>query len=45
VKLDRNTLQLLVFTDAAFANNKDLLSQMGALLVAADTNNDANILH
>lgn len=36
---------MLVFTDAAFANNKDLSSQMGALLVAADANNNANILH
>jgi hypothetical protein len=45
MKLDKNTLQLLIFTDTTFANNKDLLSQMGALLVAANTNNDANILH
>jgi len=45
VKLDRNTLQLLVFTNAAFANNKDLSLQMGALLVATDANNNANILH
>ena len=36
---------MLVFTDAAFANNKDLLSQIRALLVAANANNDANILH
>jgi hypothetical protein len=45
VKLDKNTLQLLVFTDIAFANNKDLLSQIRALLVAANANNDANILY
>src|SRR5450432_3640132 len=29
VKLDTTTLRLLVFTDASFANNKDLSSQIG----------------
>ena len=45
MKLDRNTLQLLVFTNTAFANNKDFSSQIRALLVAANANNDANILY
>jgi hypothetical protein len=45
VKLDRNTLQLLAFTNAAFADNKDLLLQIGALLVVADADNNANILY
>jgi hypothetical protein len=45
VKLDEKSLQLLVFTDASFANNKDLSSQMGALLVVADAQGNANILH
>ena len=45
VKLDKNTLQLLVFTDASFANNKDLSSQIGYVLVLADASNRANILH
>jgi hypothetical protein len=33
VKLDVNTLQLVAFTDASFANNKDLSSQIGYVLV------------
>lgn len=45
VELDRETLQLLAFTDASFANNKDLSSQIGYLLVLADGNGRANILH
>jgi len=45
VKLEKDTLQLLVFTDASFANNKDLSSQIGSVLVLADGNGNANILH
>jgi len=45
VKLDVNTLQLLVFTDASFANNKDLSSQIGYVLVLSDASNKANIVH
>ena len=45
VQLDKNTLQLLVFTDALFANNKDLSSQIGYILVLADASGRANILH
>lgn len=45
VKLDINTLRLLVFTDASFANNKDLSSQIGYILVLADITNKANIVH
>ena len=45
VKLDINTLQLLVFTDASFANNKDLSLQIGYVLVLADASNKANIVH
>jgi hypothetical protein len=44
VKLNRESIQLLVFTDASFANNKDLSSQIGYILVLADGTN-ANILH
>jgi len=44
VKLNKESLQLLVFTDASFANNKDLSSQIGYILVLADSIN-ANILH
>jgi hypothetical protein len=45
VKLDVDTLRLLVFTDASFANNKDLSSQIGYVLVLADASNNANIVY
>ena len=45
IKLDINTLQLIVFTDASFANNADLISQIGYIIVLADGNNGANIIH
>jgi hypothetical protein len=45
VKLDKSSLKLLVFTDASFANNKDLSSQIGYVIVMADSNNRANIIH
>lgn len=45
VKLDTTTLRLLVFSDAAFANNHDLSSQIGYVIVLADAKNRANIIH
>jgi hypothetical protein len=36
VKLEKESLQLIVFTDALFANNKDLSSQIGYILALAD---------
>ena len=39
------TQQLLVFTDASFANNKDLSSQIGYVIVLADAMKKANIIH
>jgi hypothetical protein len=45
VKLDVNTLQLLAFTDASFANNKDLSSQIGYVIVLSDATKKANIIH
>ena len=45
IKLDINTLRLLVFTDALFTNNKDLLSPIGYILVLVDIINKANIVH
>ena len=41
---DLKSLQLLVFTDASFANNKDLSSQIGYILVLAN-NTNANIIY
>ena len=45
IKLDINTLYLLVFMDALFINNKDLLLQIGYILVLVDITNKANIMH
>ena len=45
IKLDVNTLQLLVFMDASFANNKDLFSQIGYILVLANAIKKANIVY
>ena len=45
IKLNINTLQLLVFTDASFANNKDLSSQIGYILILTNTIKKANIVH
>jgi hypothetical protein len=38
VPLDMNSLSLLVFTDASFANNKDLSSQIGFVIILIDRN-------
>ena len=45
IKLDINILRLLMFTDAFFINNKDLLSQIDYILVLVDITNKANIIH
>jgi len=45
VPLDIESLSLVIFTDASFANNKDLSSQIGFVIVLADGNNNANIIH
>ena len=39
------SLRLIVFTDASFANNVDLSSQIGYVIALADMENNANILH
>lgn len=45
VKLDVNTLRIYAFVDASFANNKDLTSQIGYVMVLADAAGNANVLH
>jgi hypothetical protein len=45
IKLNKESLQLLVFTNASFANNKDLLLQISSVLVLANSKNNANIIH
>jgi hypothetical protein len=43
--LDLESLSLVVFTDASFANNRDLSSQIGFVIVLTDRNQSANIVH
>ena len=45
IKLDINTLRLLIFTDTLFTNNKDFFLQIGYILVLADIINKANIIY
>jgi hypothetical protein len=45
VHFKKESLQLLVFTNALFANNKDLSSQIRSVLVLADSKNNANIIY
>jgi hypothetical protein len=45
VKLNAKTLQLLVFTDTLFANNKDLLSQISYVIALLDATKKANIIY
>jgi len=35
---DLNSLSLLVFIDASFTNNRDLLSQIGFIIILIDYN-------
>src|SRR6266536_1720458 len=45
VLLNIYSLNLIVFTDASFANNKDLSSQIGFVIVLMDQNWTVNIIH
>lgn len=45
VPLDLSSLNLTVFTDASFANNQDLSSQIGFVIVLTDRKQAANIIH
>ena len=45
VQLDQNSLQLVVFTDASYANNRDLSSQIGFVICIADSTGKANIIY
>ena len=45
IKLDRDILKLLIFTDSLFANNKDLSSQIRYIFILADKKNQANIIY
>lgn len=45
VTLDKESTQLLVFTDSFFANNIDTSSQIGFIIVLVDKNKKANLIH
>ena len=45
IKLNINTLQLLVFTDTSFANNKDLSLQIRYIIILADAIKKSNIIY
>ena len=45
VLLDIKSLSLVIFTDASFANNKDLSLQIGYVIVLTDRNHSANIIY
>ena len=38
-------LELIVFVDSSFANNRDLSSLIGHVVILADGENNANIIH
>ena len=45
MKLNINTLKLIVFTDTSFTNNTDLSSQIGYVIVLADALEKTNIIY
>jgi hypothetical protein len=45
VKLNQSSLQLVIFNDSFFANNRDLFSQIDYVICLADSINTTNILH
>ncbi len=45
VQLDLTSLKFVIFTDASFANNYDLSSQIGFVVTLVDSDGKANIIH
>jgi len=43
-KLDVETLQIVIFTDSSFANNEDMSSQIGYVIVIVDDSGRANVV-
>lgn len=43
--LDLDTVKLVVYTDASHANNSDMSSQIGYVIVMMDSTNTANLIH
>lgn len=44
-KLDLQTLHIKVYSDAAFANNTDLSSQLGFIILLCDKHNNCNVIN
>lgn len=44
-KLDKSSLHIKVFSDSSFANNRDLSSQLGYIILLCDKFKNCNILH
>lgn len=45
IKLDQNTLQLVIFTDSSFANNRDMSLQINYIIRLTNATNKAKIIH
>jgi hypothetical protein len=45
IKLNQSFLQLVIFSDSSFANNRDLFSLIDYVICLADSINTTNILH
>ena len=45
IQLDQDTLQLVVFMDSSYANNKDMSLQIGYVICLVDDTSKANIIH
>ena len=43
--LDKNSLRMVVFSDAAFSTSANLTSQLGYIILLADDKNNCHILH
>lgn len=44
-KLDKHSLHIRVYTDGSFADNSDLTTQLGYIILMCEKNNNCNILH
>ena len=45
IKLDQDTLKLVVFTNSSFANNKDMSLQIGYVIYLANATNKPNVIY
>src|SRR6266568_4264013 len=45
INISKDSLKLIIFTDLSFANNYNLLSQIGFIITLTNKNNKANIIY